>query len=56
MQYCSPALVNIQHEHIYRGVSLADFSGKWKYVHVVVQFYILGFNSIYTPFLNAVLC
>ena len=51
----APAWVNILHEHIYRRVSIADFSGKWKYAHVVVQFYILGFNLIYSLFLNVVL-
>ena len=50
-----PARVNILHEHIYRRVSLADFSGKWKYAHVVVQFYILGFNLIYSMFFKVVL-
>ena len=41
------ARVNILYEHIYRRVSPADFYGKWKYAHAVVQFYILGFNLIY---------
>ena len=41
--------------HIQKGLSLADFSGKWKYPHVVVQFYILGFNLSYFLFLNVVL-
>ena len=55
LQYCAPARVNILHEHKFRRASLADFSGKWKYAHVVVQFCILGFNLIYSLLLNVVL-
>ena len=49
----SPGIILL--EHIYRRVSMADFSGKWKYANVVAQFYILGFNLIYSLFLNVVL-
>ena len=45
----------ILREHISRRVSRADFSRKWKYAHVVVQFYILGFNLIHSLFFNVVL-
>ena len=45
----------ILHKHISRRVSRADFSRKWKYAHVVVQFYILGFNLIHSLFFNVVL-